>query len=462
MNKHVSQALSVVILAAGKGTRMRSQLPKVLHSIGGKPMLSHVVDAVTPLSPAQLIVIHGQDDLALLKSTSFSHPISWVLQPTQQGTGDALSKALPIIPADHQVLVLYGDVPLIRTQTLQRLLTQTAFQGLGLMTVTTPHAQGLGRIIRKNGHIVRIVEERDASHEEKCIQEVNTGIFVSTREKLGQWLPQLTNENAQKEYYLTDVIAFAAKENHPIVTVDPTTLEEIMGVNDKVQQAYVERLYQRQRAEKLLQEGVRLYDPNRIDIRGDLQAEEDVTIDINVIFEGKNTLHKRCHIGPHCVLINCEIGENVTLHAFSHLEGVKIEKNAIVGPFARIRPGTILSENTRVGNFVEIKNAAIGAYSKISHLSYIGDTIMGKAVNIGAGVITCNYDGITKHTTVIEDDVHIGSDSQLIAPVTIGKGAMIGAGSTVTKDAPAYHLTLTHQLTQRYSPWEKKDKKGEK
>jgi bifunctional UDP-N-acetylglucosamine pyrophosphorylase / glucosamine-1-phosphate N-acetyltransferase len=451
----MSTELSIVVLAAGQGTRMRSPLPKVLHQIGGKPMLAHVIRQAKLLKPAQLLVVYGHGG-ELLKE-AFSHEdITWVEQAKQRGTADAVSKAMPFIPASHRVLVLYGDVPLLSAKTLETLISGTPAGGVGIVTAKVAKPFGLGRIVRNaKGAVERIVEEKDASEVERAITEINSGIVLFDAKSLATWLPQVGNDNAQGEYYLTDVTALAAKEKAFIYTCSPSEEAEIAGVNSRLQQAELERLYQRMQAYKLLSEGVEISCPNRFDVRGELYAESEVYIDINTLFEGVNHLHRGCKIGANCILINCEIGEGAIILANSYLENAKVGKEAIVGPFARLRPGAILSESAHIGNFVEIKNSFVGIGTKINHLSYIGDAVVGNNVNIGAGTITCNYDGANKHQTIIEDDVHIGSDSQLVAPVRIGRGATIGAGSTLTKDAPADQLTLTHKLEHRSQHWQR-------
>lgn len=444
--------LSIVVLAAGQGTRMKSSLPKVLHPIGGLPMLDHVLATAKSLSPTQIIVVYGYGG-DIIKSAIAQEDIIWVEQLQQRGTGDAVAKALPAIPPDHRVLILYGDVPLITVQTLQRLLKASSPETVGLLTAHTPEPTGLGRIVRdETNAVMRIVEERDANDIERQIHEINTGIFALHSQQLNRWLPLLKNDNKQGEYYLTDIVQMAVNENVPIVTVPPSVSHEVLGVNDKLQQVAAERFYQRGLAENLLREGVWICDPNRFDLRGHLQAQQDVMIDVNAVFEGAVTLGAHTRIGPNCVLINCDIGENVTILANSYLEGVKVGDGCVIGPFARIRPGTVLAEKVKIGNFVEVKNSQINQNSKINHLSYIGDTTMGQDVNIGAGTITCNYDGVNKHRTVIEDGAHIGSDTQLIAPVTVGKNAVLGAGTTLKKNAPAEALTLTHRLDHRSEP----------
>lgn len=453
--------LSIVVLAAGKGTRMKSHLPKVLHRIGQKPMLAHVVDTAKKLNPAQIIVVYGFGGQMLKEAFKGEENLTWVEQPTQMGTGDAVMKAFPLITPNHRVLILYGDVPLISLGTLERLLQATNENSLGVLTMIADDPKGLGRIVRNpKGEIERIVEEKDASVKEREIKEVNTGIYATSYTYLNKWLPKLNNHNQQKEYYLTDIVQFAVEDNVSVVAANPDSFQEVLGINDRHQQVMLERYYQQRCAEQLLHQGVWICDPARFELRGTLKVQEDVSIDVNVVLEGHNVLGANCSIGPNCVLINCEIGENTKILANSVLENAKIGAGCVIGPFARIRPGTVLDQDVRIGNFVEIKNSTIAQGSKVNHLSYIGDTTMGKDVNIGAGTITCNYDGSNKHRTVIEDDVHIGSDSQLIAPIRIGKGATIGAGATLREDAPAFQLTLTHQLSHRSQDWTRPKKKG--
>lgn len=455
--------LTVVVLAAGQGTRMKSPLPKVLHPIGGKPMLAHVIKTAKSLNPKQIIIVHGYEG-ELVKENFKSADVTWIEQPERLGTGDAVAKALPSIPSGHRVLTLYGDVPLIEIDTLKRLLTATPTESVGLLTAVASNPTGLGRIVRNSkGKVERIVEERDANDIERQIHEVNTGIFVVQRDHLSNWLPQIKNNNAKGEYYLTDIIQMAAQSRCQIVTAVPSVVEEVLGVNDKSQQIIAERYYQRHIAEGLLKQGVCIFDPNRFDLRGTLEADTDVVIDVNVVIEGKVTIQKNTRVGPNCVLINCEIGENVSILANSYLEDVTVGDNCSVGPFARLRPGTELSDEVQIGNFVEIKNSIIGKGSKISHLSYIGDTLMGDMVNVGAGTITCNYDGANKHRTIINDKAFIGSDTQLVAPVTVGEGATIAAGSTLRKDAPAGQLTMTHKLLHRSTgAWQRPVKQPKK
>ncbi|MBI2791540.1 MAG: bifunctional UDP-N-acetylglucosamine diphosphorylase/glucosamine-1-phosphate N-acetyltransferase GlmU [Gammaproteobacteria bacterium] len=450
--------LSIVVLAAGQGTRMKSTLPKVMQTIAGKPMLAHVVDTAKSLAPKKIIIVYGHGKDILLKAFQ-DKELSWVEQAVQNGTGDAVAKALPALSANERVIILYGDVPLISKETLQRVLRETPSDALGLITVNTDNPHGLGRIVKdQQGNVIKIVEEKDASEVERAIKEVNTGIFIVPSQYLSKWIPLLNNNNQQNEYYLTDIVALAVEAKVTVVTHSPDDKHEILGINDRAQQANIERIYQQQIAKKLLHQGVMISDPHRIDVRGTLQAQSDVFIDINVLFQGNVVLGKGCHIGPNCVLINCELAENVTILANSYIENTKIGNNVQIGPFARLRPGTLLKDDAKIGNFVEVKNATIGKGSKISHLSYIGDALVGEDVNIGAGTITCNYDGANKHQTIIEDDVMIGSDTQLIAPIRVGKGATIGAGSTLNKDVPANQLTVTQQLNQRSKAWDRPQK----
>lgn len=442
--------LSIVVLAAGQGTRMKSPLPKVLHTIGGRSMLDHVVTTALELNPQNIVIVHGFEGEQVRKY--FTHlPLQWVCQERQLGTGDAVATALPLIPLGHRVLILYGDVPIIASDTLKRLLRTTPQNAVGLLTVTASDPKGLGRIIRDaNGEIIRIVEEKDANEAEKQIKEVNTGIFAVPCNLLAKWLPALENNNAQGEYYLTDIVRFAAKDQIQTVSTVPGVPEEVLGVNDKVQQVALERFYQKRQAQRYMREGVWIADPYRFDLRGELEVGEDVKLDINIVLEGRNRIGKNSEIGPNCFIKNCDIADNVKILANSYLEDAKVGSNCTIGPFARLRPGAILAEKVAVGNFVEIKNTTIGKDSKINHLSYLGDAKVGERVNVGAGTITCNYDGAHKHPTIIEDDVHIGSDTQLVAPLTVKRGATIGAGSTLTKDVEGNALTVTHALSHRH------------
>jgi bifunctional UDP-N-acetylglucosamine pyrophosphorylase/glucosamine-1-phosphate N-acetyltransferase len=442
-------AIQVVILAAGQGTRMQSNLPKVLHPLAGKSLLEHVISTAAKLDPAVSPMVICGHQSQLLREALSKYPISWVEQKEQLGTGHALQQALPLIKGDR-VLVLYGDVPLISETTLKRLIDTTPANAIGMLTAELQNPAGYGRIKRDlEENIIGIVEEKDATEQERTIQEVNPGIYVIPMQLLNKWLPSLKNNNAQKEYYLTDVISFAVNENITIHDVQPTSIEEIFGINDRVQLSRLERHYQQEQAEKYMRQGVTIIDPKRFDVRGEAIIGRDVTIDVNVILEGKVSIGDGCIIGANSILRDTQLGERVEVKAHTLIEGATIAADCIIGPFARIRPGTVLAAQAHIGNFVEIKQSSIGEKSKINHLSYVGDSVIGKRVNVGAGTITCNYDGAHKHKTTIGDDVHIGSDTQLVAPVTVGEGATIAAGSTVTKDVSPHELTLTHHLEQR-------------
>jgi bifunctional UDP-N-acetylglucosamine pyrophosphorylase/glucosamine-1-phosphate N-acetyltransferase len=453
-------ALSIVILAAGQGKRMNSNLPKVLHPLAGKPLLEHVVTTVTQLKPVQkpLIIYGHQGDI--LKQQLASLDVNWIEQKQQLGTGHALQQALPSITADNRVLVLYGDVPLITVETLQHFIASTPADAVGIMTALLSNPSGYGRIIRNGKNkIINIIEDKDTTPTEKEIKEINSGIYLIPVKYLQKWLPQLQNKNSQQEYYLTDIIHLALKDKIEICAIHPKEAEEVLGINDRIQLAQLERLYQQREAKRLMLQGVTIYDPQRIDIRGKIVIGKDVVIDVNVIFEGKVVIGNQCRIGPNTFLRNVNIGDNVEILANSVIDGAEIANNCIIGPFARLRPGTQLNSAIHIGNFVEIKNSIIGENTKINHLSYIGDSELGKKVNIGAGTITCNYDGANKHRTLIGDEVFIGSNSQLVAPVSIGTGATIGAGSTITRDAPANQLTLTRAEQRSIANWQRPKKK---
>lgn len=453
-------AMSIVILAAGKGKRMCSSLPKVLHPLAGKTLLENVVKTATKLNPSETpIVIYGHQGEIVRQELSHLD-VNWVAQTEQLGTGHALQQALPHINLDNQVLVLYGDVPLISETTLQNLMQKTPPHGIGMITAHLEDPSGLGRIIRDvENNIVNIIEHKDLLPHQLQLSEINSGIYLFPGQFLAQALPKLTNNNNQKEYYLTDVVKIAAEEKLPIQSTQPLTLEEIMGVNDRVQLAFLERAYQRRYAEKLMQQGVTLLDPARFDARGELSVGQDVVIDINVILEGRVVIGNHCRIGPHCILRDVVLQDGVEIKANSILEESEISANCVIGPFARIRPGTVLNASVHVGNFVEIKNSQIDEGTKINHLSYIGDSTIGKRVNIGAGTITCNYDGAYKHRTSIEDDAFIGSNTALVAPITVGVGATIGAGSTLTRTAPPHQLTLSRARQQSIENWHRPKKK---
>lgn len=474
MNQTTSSSLIVVILAAGKGLRMQSELPKVLHPIAKQPMLGHILKTAQALNPHKIMVIHAKKDLSApvfefiekFKEKEQINNIVLVEQSEQLGTGDAVSKAVMACKDDSskaRLLILCGDAPLISVSTLETLIDKTEQDNVGMVTAQLDNPTGLGRIIRNaQKEIQCIVEEKEATSEQRAISEVNSGLFLASLSHLQKWLPLLNNRNASKEYYLTDIVGLAVKEGVRVVSCPPEFIEEILGVNNRVQQLYLERFYQNKLAQYYLQQGVWIADPARFDLRGHLSVKTDVAIDVNVILEGNVSLGKNTSIGPNCVLINCDIGDDVQILANSHLENVKIGNRCSVGPFARLRPGAHLEEGAKIGNFVEVKNSFIGLKSKINHLSYIGDAHIGANVNIGAGTITCNYDGVNKHKTTIEDNVNIGSDTQLVAPIVVGQGSTIAAGSTLTKDVPAHQLTLTHQLNQRSKDWKRPERIVEK
>lgn len=446
--------MNIVILAAGQGKRMYSNLPKVLHPLAGKALAQHVIDCARTLNPARLVVVHGHGG-DVVHATLDAPDLAWARQEQQLGTGHALLQALPQLNREAKTLVLYGDVPLTQAATLRNLV-DCARDGLGLLTVTLDNPAGYGRIVRNAaGQVERIVEEKDASTEERKICEVNTGIMVLPGNKLDSWLHQLSSDNAQGEYYLTDVIALAVREGLPVHTAQPAGEWEVLGVNNKLQLAQLEREYQRHQAETLMLGGVRLADPARIDVRGSLQCGRDVAIDVGCVFEGKVELAEAVEIGPYCVLKNVTVSAGARIAAFSHLEEATVGPDAVVGPYARLRPGTMLGAGVHIGNFVEVKNSQIDANSKANHLAYVGDAVVGQRVNIGAGTITCNYDGANKFKTVIEDDVFIGSDSQLVAPVTIGRGATLGAGTTLTKNAPPETLTISRAKQVTLTGWKR-------
>lgn len=455
----MSTPLNIVILAAGRGTRMYSDLPKVLHPLAGRALLDHVLATARGLKPTKLCVVYGYGGDTVPQSTAGAD-ITWVEQAEQLGTGHALQQALPHLDASGLTLVLYGDVPLTRHDTLAHLLDVAGSDNMALLTAEFPDPTGYGRIVRStDGRVERIVEQKDASDAERQIREINTGILVAPSAKLAGWLGQLKNNNAQGEYYLTDTIAMAVNEGVPVKTSHPHALWEVQGVNSKLQMAELERIYQRNYAEVLANRGVMLLDLDRFDVRGELDCGRDVVIDVNCVFEGKVTLADHVSIGANCVLKNVHVAQGTKIQPFSHIEDAQIGADCRIGPFARIRPGTTLATDSHIGNFVEIKNSAIGVGSKVNHLSYVGDATIGSKVNIGAGTITCNYDGANKHRTVIEDDVFIGSDTQLVAPVTVAKGATIGAGSTITRDAPAGELTISRVKQLTITGWTRPVKK---
>ncbi len=446
--------MNIVILAAGQGKRMHSNLPKVLHPLAGKALVSHVIDTARSLSPHKLCLVYGHGG-DVVRSTLDAPDLSWALQEPQLGTGHAVQQALPLLDNTGTTLVLYGDVPLIQADTLKRLM-QAAEGGLAVLTVELADPHGYGRIVRNAaGQVVRIVEQKDASAEERSIREINTGIMAMPTARLGEWLSRLSSNNAQNEYYLTDIVGMAVDAGLPVRTANPAHEWEVLGVNSKVQLAELERVAQRSMAEALMEQGVRLADPARIDVRGSLQCGRDVFIDVNCVFEGNVVLDEAVEVGPNCVLKNARIGAGTRLAAFTHIEDAVVGADGMIGPFARLRPGTELAEDVHVGNFVEIKKSRIAAHSKANHLAYIGDATIGSRVNVGAGTITCNYDGANKHQTIIEDDAFIGSDTQLVAPVTVGRGATLGAGTTLTKDAPPDTLTISRARQTSIPGWKR-------
>jgi bifunctional UDP-N-acetylglucosamine pyrophosphorylase/glucosamine-1-phosphate N-acetyltransferase len=450
--------MNVVILAAGMGKRMQSALPKVLHPLAGKPLLQHVIDAARTLAPRKLCVIYGHGGAAVPAmveklAAAGQVPIDTALQQPQLGTGHAVMQALPQLEEDAPTLVLYGDVPLTSAESLRKLVEEAGDDKLAIMTVEQANPFGLGRIVRNGGRIVRIVEEKDANEAERAIREINSGIMVIPTRHLKKWLAALSNNNAQGEYYLTDIVAQAVADGVPVVSSQPSAEWEVAGVNSKVQLAELERRHQLNIANALLERGVTLMDPSRIDVRGELICGRDVTIDVGCVFEGRVELGDGVTVGPHSVLVNAKIAAGAQIKAFCHIEDAVVGVNSLIGPYARLRPGTELGEDVHVGNFVEIKNSQVAAHSKANHLAYVGDSTVGSRVNIGAGTITCNYDGANKFRTVIEDDAFIGSDTQLVAPVTVGKGATLGAGTTLTKDAPAGKLTISRAKQVTIEGW---------
>jgi bifunctional UDP-N-acetylglucosamine pyrophosphorylase/glucosamine-1-phosphate N-acetyltransferase len=450
--------LSVVVLAAGKGTRMRSALPKVLHPLAGRPLLAHVLEAARALEPARIIVIYGHGGEQVPEAFRDSGA-SFVLQEPQHGTGHAVMQALPHLPAAGTTLILYGDVPLVRPATLRRLLSEPG--ALCLLTAKVADPGGYGRIVRDaGGGVQRIVEDKDASAEERRIDEINSGVLSAPSAKLHEWLARLTASNAQGEYYLTDILPLALTQGTPVRSVLAEDPVEIQGVNSREQLARLERSYQLAVARELMGNGVTLADPLRLDVRGELECAEDVFVDVGCVFEGKVKLAANVRIGAYCVLRDCEIGAGTAIAPFSHLTGARIASDCSVGPFARMRPGAVLADRAHVGNFVELKNAVLGEGSKANHLTYLGDASIGKRVNIGAGTITCNYDGANKYRTVIEDGAFIGSDTALVAPVTVGQDATIGAGSVITEDAPPGELTLARGRQVTIKGWKKPVKKA--
>ena len=433
--------LDVVVLAAGQGKRMRSDLPKVLHPLAGRALLAHVLDTARSLSPRKTIVVHGHG-AEKVRAAFPDSGLDWVLQPEQLGTGHAVQQAMPKVDPKSTVVILYGDVPLVRAESLKRLI-DAAGDGVAVMTTDLENPKGYGRIVRQSsGRVERIVEDKDASDKERAIREINAGFMALSATRLAAWLKKIGNQNAQGEYYLTDIVTLAVGEGVPVHAVKIDDPDEVAGVNSKRDLAELERAHQRREAAKLLEAGVTIADPARIDIRGSLECGRDVVIDVNCVFEGKVSLADGVRVGPNCVLRNVKIGAATEVFAFSHLEDSEVGAKCRVGPYARLRPGSSLAEDVHIGNFVEVKASRLGRASKANHLTYIGDAEVGERVNVGAGTITCNYDGAAKHKTVIEDECFIGSDATLVAPVRIARGSYIGAGSTISKDTPAGQLTV--------------------
>ncbi|MGF1870980.1 bifunctional UDP-N-acetylglucosamine diphosphorylase/glucosamine-1-phosphate N-acetyltransferase GlmU [Photobacterium indicum] len=447
-------SFSAVILAAGKGTRMYSNLPKVLHTLAGKPMAKHVIDTCGDLGASHIHLVYGHGG-DTMQQVLADEPVSWVLQAEQLGTGHAVNQASPGLADNEKVLILYGDVPLISGDTLTNLLDAQPDGGIALLTVVLDNPTGYGRIVRRNGPVVAIVEQKDASEEQKLIKEINTGVMVANGGDLKRWLGQLKNENSQGEYYLTDIIAIAHDEGRAVEAVHPVNPIEVEGVNNRIQLARLERAYQAMQAERLLEQGIMLRDPSRFDLRGKLQCGTDVEIDVNVIIEGNVSIGNNVLIGAGCVLKDCEIDDNSVIRPYSVIEGATVGEDCTVGPFTRLRPGAELVGDSHVGNFVEMKKSRLGRGSKANHLTYLGDADIGDRVNIGAGTITCNYDGVNKFKTEIGDDVFVGSDTQLIAPVKIAKGATIGAGATINRDIGEGELVITRAPARTIKGWKR-------
>lgn len=447
-------SLDIVILAAGQGTRMRSALPKVLHPVAGQSMLGHVISTARALQPRsiQVVIGHGAEQV---RQRLVGDDLNYVVQAEQLGTGHAVAQALPNLSAER-VLILYGDVPLIEAETLQRLLQKVGPEQLALLTVTLDDPTGYGRIVRDaHGEVQAIVEHKDASAEQKAIREGNTGILAVPGSRIGEWLGRLSNSNAQGEYYLTDVIAMAVADGLRVATEQPQDAMEVQGANDRIQLAELERHYQLRAARRLMAQGVTLRDPSRFDLRGDVSVGRDVLIDVNVVLEGEVVIEDDVQIGPNCVIKDSTLRRGAIVKANSHLDGAVVGEGADCGPFARLRPGSTLGAKAHVGNFVEMKNASLGDGAKAGHLSYLGDAEIGARTNIGAGTITCNYDGANKFRTVMGEDVFIGSNSSLVAPLNLGDGATTGAGSTITADVPAHTLALGRGRQRNIDGWQR-------
>ena len=450
--------LSVIILAAGQGTRMCSDSPKVLQLLAGRPMLAHVLDTSHALRAGDITVVYGYGG-ELVPHTCGGDGSRWVQQAEQLGTGHAVQQAMPETPDANQVLVLYGDVPLLTTATLQRLISATAENEVSLLTVDLDDPAGYGRIIRVDGNVTAIIEEKDATEKQRAVKEINTGVMIASGKKLRDWINAIDNNNAQGEYYLTDVVASAVADGTTVNAVKATDWVEVMGINDKKQLAEAERALQIRQVDELMQQGVGFADPSRVDIRGKLICGKDVFIDVNAVFEGDVSLGNGARIESNNLIRDSELGVGTVVHSNCHLEGATTGDNCEIGPFARLRPGAVLANNVKIGNFVEIKKSTIAAGSKVNHLTYIGDAEIGTGVNVGAGTITCNYDGVNKYKTTIGDNVFIGSGVNLVAPVEIGKGATIGAGSTITKAVPDGQLVLERSKQVSVPGWKRPTKK---
>ena len=451
--------VSVVVLAAGQGKRMHSALPKVLQPLAGRPLLAHVIRAARALDPAGIHIVYGHGAEQVRAAFADQTDLHWALQAEQLGTGHAVTQAMPAIPDGHQVLVLYGDVPLIRPRTLERLVADGAGK-IALLTARLDDATGYGRILRNGGgDVSRIVEHKDATDAERSINEINTGLMACDSGPLRRYLGNLKNDNAQREYYLTDVIAMAVADKVKVDGIVAESATEVLGINDRAQLAAAERAWQRQQAADLMARGATLADPERIDIRGEVIVGRDVFIDVGVVLEGKVVLGDRAHIGPYAVITDCTLGADTLVHPHTVMTGSSAGDDCEIGPFARLRPGTVLSGHVKVGNFVEMKNSHVAPRSKVNHLTYVGDATVGSEVNVGAGTITCNYDGANKHRTVIGDKAFIGSGVMLVAPIEVGAGATIGAGSTLTKNAPDGELTLARSKQVTIPGWQRPKKK---
>jgi len=454
--------LSIVILAAGQGKRMKSDLPKVLQPLAGQPILGHALNTAKSLDAAGIHIVYGHGG-EQVKDRLAKEKVQWALQAQQLGTGHAVAQALPAIPDDHQVLVLYGDVPLVRKETLEALVRESSDKAISVLTVIASDPTGYGRIVRDGaGSVVRIVEQKDANTKERAINEVNTGLLALPAKSLRKWLAALKNDNSQGEYYLTDVIVMAVRDGLKVNAVVAQTETEVLGVNDKVQLAFLEGALRRHRAEELMRNGVTLADPARIDIRGDIAVGRDVFIDVNAVLVGSVTLGDRVRIGPNCYLKDCRIDADTEIHPNCVIDSAQVGPRNIIGPFARLRPDSVLKENVHIGNFVEVKKSEIGAGSKANHLTYLGDATVGSNVNVGAGTVTVNYDGVNKWRTEIGDNAFVGSGSMLVAPLKVGAGANTGAGSTITKDAPEGKLTLARARQVTIEGWKRPQKKAPK